>query len=87
MERFCVESQPDPARGAIPRRIGFAGAMQDVVEILDEWPGHDHPYFRVRTADNARFLVRLNEIDQTWSLVLFEAETERPPPASGDGPA
>ena len=86
MERFCVESQPDRDRGSIPRRIGFAGAMQDVVEILDEWPGQDHRYFRVRTADNARFLVRLNEIDQTWSLVFFEAEPERPIP-SGDGSA
>jgi hypothetical protein len=84
MERFCVESRPDQERGFVPRRIGFAGAMQDVAEILDQWPGQDHRYFRVRTADNARFLLRFDEIDHTWSLVLFEAEPEGPPP-SGDG--
>jgi hypothetical protein len=84
MERFCVESREDKERGSVPGRIGFAGAMQDVVEILDQWVGADHRYFRVRTADDARFLVRLDETDHTWSLVFFEAEPERPPP-SGDG--
>jgi hypothetical protein len=86
MESFRVESSPDQERGLVPRRIGFAGAMQDVAEILDQWPGQDHRYFRVRTADNARFLLRFDEVDRAWSLVLFEAEPERPLPC-GDGSA
>ena len=80
---FCVESRQDKERGSVPGRIGFAGAMQKVVEILDQWVGEDHRYFRVRTADGARFLVRLDETDQSWSLVFFEAKLEGPPP-SGD---
>ncbi len=86
MEGFCVESRQDEVRGIIPSRIGFAGAMQDVVEILDQWSGKDHSYFRIRTVDGARFLVRLSEIDHRWSLVFFEAEPEKPSP-SGDGSA
>ncbi|HME72455.1 MAG TPA: hypothetical protein VKM54_21710 [Myxococcota bacterium] len=82
MERFCVESRQDEVRGIVPWRIGFAGALQDVVEILDQWVGQDHRYFRVRTADDARFLLRLDEIDHSWSLVFFEAEPERPSPSS-----
>jgi hypothetical protein len=84
MEHFCVESRLDEVRGIIPERIGFPGAMQDVVEILDQWRGEDHSYFRVRTADRARFLVRLDEIDRRWSLVLFASEGE---PSSRDGSA
>jgi len=56
--------------------------MQEVVEILDQWQGRDHCYFRVRTGDDARFLVRLDERTQRWSLVLFEAEGRSSP---GDG--
>jgi hypothetical protein len=81
MERFSVESRQDKERGNVPARIGFAGAMQDVVEILDQWVGEDHRYFRVRTADDARFLLRLDETDHTWSLVFFEAEPESSPPS------
>jgi hypothetical protein len=83
MERFCVESRRDKVRGTVPGRIGFPGAMQEVVEILDQWQGQEYCYFRVRTGDDARFLVRLDELTQRWSLVLFEAEG---PPSPGDGP-
>ena len=83
MERFCVESRRDKVRGTVPGRIGFPGAMQEVVEILDQWQGKEYCYFRVRTSDDARFLVRLDELTQRWSLVLFEAEG---PPSPGDGP-
>jgi hypothetical protein len=83
MERFRVESRRDDVRGTVPGRIGFPGAMHEVVEILDQWRGQDHCYFRVRTSDDARFLVRLDEIEQRWSLVLFEAEG---PSSAGDGP-
>ncbi|HYB13711.1 MAG TPA: hypothetical protein VEG67_09570 [Myxococcota bacterium] len=78
MERFCVESRQDEAGVWIPQRIGFPGAMQEVAEILDQWAGEDHRYFRLRSIDNARFLVRFRETDHSWSLVFFEAEPERP---------
>jgi hypothetical protein len=51
--------------------------MQDVVELLDQWQGEDHRYFRVRTADHACFLVRFDESDRRWSLVSFEAGREK----------
>jgi hypothetical protein len=80
MEHFCVESRSDEVHGIVPERIGFPGAMHEVVEILDQWRGDDHSYFRVRTADAAHFLVRLDELAHRWSLVLFTAHGESPPP-------
>jgi hypothetical protein len=59
--------------------------MQDVVEILDQWTGRDHHYYRLRTADDARFLVRWDEIERSWSLVFFRAGAEPTPSPSHDG--
>jgi len=84
MQRFCVESRRDEGQGAVPLRVGFTGALQDVVEILDQWVGQDHRYYRLRTRDDARFLVRWDESQSTWSLVLFQAGPE-PTPSPHDG--
>jgi len=84
MQRFCVESRRDEAQGAIPVRVGFTGALQDVVEILDQWAGRDHRYYRLRTRDDARFLVRWDETQSSWSLVFFQAGPEAAaPPRDG----
>jgi hypothetical protein len=61
------------ARGRrVPARFGQPGAMHEVAELVDWWPGRDHQYFRVRTADGARFILRHASAQDTWQIYVFE---------------
>jgi len=56
----------------LPRRFQLDGRSVDVTEIVDQWPGRDHVYFKVKGADNNLYILRLNENDASWEMTLFE---------------
>lgn len=48
-------------------RIG--GAERTVEDIIDQWCGEDHTYFKVLTDDHKVYLLRLDREADSWSLV------------------
>jgi hypothetical protein len=44
-----------------------------VREILDRWLGQDHAYFKVTGEDGIRYILRHDERQDDWELVLMEA--------------
>jgi hypothetical protein len=70
---LCVECAPDSGGREVPVRFGVAGAMHEVVEIVDRWYGRDHRYFRIRTRDGAQFILRYDEGRVRWGVTFFES--------------
>ncbi len=44
----------------------------DVVEVLDEWQGSDHRYFKVRVASGVVLIVRQNTDTGDWALTMYD---------------
>ena len=44
--------------------------------LIDRWPGTGYCYYKVATEDGASYLLRHDEFNSDWQLVMFDA-TER----------
>jgi len=72
-----VECRGHDGSPEVPARVGAGGReLLDVTEIEDSWPGEGYCYFRLRTGDGARWILRHDERRDTWSLHYFEAEPD-----------
>lgn len=69
---ITVESQAGHRGLPLPRRFQLDGRSIDVVEIVDQWPGRDHVYFKVKGADDNVYILRLDETDATWEMTMFQ---------------
>lgn len=54
--------------GQVPVRFGRGVSMREVVELLDRWPAHGYCYFRVRTSDGALYILRHDELKNSWEI-------------------
>ncbi len=54
-------------------RFRLGGRTHEVIESLDQWHGQGYRYFKVRTADNSLFILRLDESRGDWDLTMFKA--------------
>lgn len=72
-EPLEVECRPGPS-GPEPVRFGAGGVMQTVAAVEDRWPGEDHRYLRVRTADGASFILRFDPARGEWRIAVFRDE-------------
>ncbi len=67
-----------------PVRFRLGDRTVEVEELLDRWLGPDHRYFKVKGADGAVYILRLDLDSRTWELVLYD---RRPPGGPrGGGP-
>lgn len=55
-----------------PRRFFLGERCVEVVEILDQWIGSDHRYFKVRGDDGSFYILRQDTITDTWELTMFD---------------
>ena len=46
-----------------------------VVEIIDRWLDPLYRYFKLRGDDNGVYILRHNVKDETWAMVVFDADT------------
>lgn len=74
----------------VPERFGHPGAELEVAEIDDRWPGVDHEYVKLRTANGDEYILRYDRAADAWEITLFEegsvAMNQRPAgraPSSG----
>jgi len=77
-----VETYVDEGGVEKLRRIRFDSREIDVVENIDQWPGANYRYFKVRGSDGNAYMLRHNELRADWELTMYERT--RPPgdPAS-----
>ena len=51
-----------------PTQFSFRGRRLTVLELLDQWYGIDHRYFKVLTDDNKVYLIRYDQDNDLWTL-------------------
>lgn len=51
-----------------------------VREVLDRWLGEDHAYFKVTGEDDIRYILRRDDRQDVWELILMEVPTAPPSP-------
>ena len=58
-----------------PIRIVLSGRRYEVVEVEDRWYSAKAMYFRVVASDGNRYVLRLDEDADLWSLEAFRAKS------------
>ena len=57
----------------MPRRFRLDGREIEVSDNLDQWPGPDYRYFKVRGGDGNLYILRLDESRGEWELIMFQS--------------
>jgi hypothetical protein len=67
-----------------PLRIHFASQTLEVAEVEDRWYSPGATFFRVRTTNEERYVLRREDAQDVWTLTAFRAaeRTRRAAPAS-----
>lgn len=69
--RIRVELHSNEQGIAIPRRVHFEGRRVDVLETVDRWHGPDYCYTKVKDLDGSVYILRLDETNAEWELIMF----------------
>jgi hypothetical protein len=48
------------------------GRVVEIVETIDQWPGQDYRYFKVKDDDGNLYILRLDEARHSWELTMFQ---------------
>jgi hypothetical protein len=56
-----------------PTRFTLGGKTYDVVDVEDQWYEPGGIYFRVRASDGNLYILRHDEVNDTWTLDAFRA--------------
>ncbi len=60
-----------------PRRIILGEKRVTVKEIIDRWAGPDYRYFKIEGDDGALYIVKHDEENDAWELVMFDTTFDR----------
>lgn len=55
-----------------PCTFSLGKKKMKVTEIMDQWYGPDHTYFKVVADDANTYILRYGEKDDRWELVFFK---------------
>lgn len=71
------------------RRFHLDGREIKVSDNLDQWHGADYRYFKVKDEDGNVYVLRLDESEADWDLIMFQSEESQafaahPPTHSND---
>jgi hypothetical protein len=86
--RVRVETN-DTSGCEIPERIHFDDRSVDIAEMLDQWHGADERYFKLRGRDGNLYMLRFDEITNSWNLTIYKSQhaEDITVPARGKGRA
>ena len=56
---------------ATPRSLYRGDRRIDIIEIMDQWYGPGYRYVKVKGHDSSVYLLRLDEINDQWELIMF----------------
>ena len=70
-----IDVDSDTGDGGIerPRRVRLNGRVIEIVETIDQWPGRDYHYFKVKGDDGNLYILRLDEAQHIWELTMFQS--------------
>ena len=68
-----VECQADQFGEETPSRLMLNGRVLEVADVIARWLAVDYRYYKVRTAEEAIYILRHDELSQRWELVMFES--------------
>jgi len=54
-----------------PRRFRLGGGPVEIAEVVDSWLAPDHRYFKVRDAQDNRYILRHDVAADRWELTWF----------------
>jgi hypothetical protein len=66
-----IQVEPHATLRATPRSLYRGERRIDVIEIMDQWYGPGYRYVKVRGHDSSVYILRLDEINDQWELVIF----------------
>lgn len=55
-----------------PLAFSLGRKRLNVKEIIDQWYGPDHLYFKILAEDENIYILRYSEINDHWELVFFK---------------
>lgn len=64
------------------RRFWLDGREIEVSDTLDQWPGPDYRYFKVKDKDGNLYVLRLDESRGEWELIMFQSAQSQAVPAN-----
>jgi hypothetical protein len=70
--RIQVELQANDLDTPMPRALRFDGRRLEVVETIDQWYGPDYRYVKIRTHDEALYILKFDELRAEWELTMFK---------------
>jgi hypothetical protein len=56
---------------ATPQSLYRGDRRIDIIEIMDQWYGPGYRYVKVKGHDSSVYLLRLDEINDQWELIMF----------------
>ena len=66
-----IQVEPHADLRAAPRSLYRGERRIDVIEIMDQWYGPGYRYVKVRGHDSSVYILRLDEINDQWELMMF----------------
>lgn len=70
--RLRVESYAGYRGEETPRRFFLGQRAVEVAEVIDRWLAPDHSYFKVAGGDGATYILRHDEVAESWELTLYD---------------
>ena len=64
--------QVDPQ--AAPRTLYWGERRTTIVEVIDQWHGPGYRYVKVKGYDSNVYILRFDQIRDTWDLIMFSSE-------------
>jgi len=75
-----VQVEPHADLKAAPRSLYRGERRISIIEIMDQWYGPGYRYVKVKGHDSSVYILRFDEINDQWELIMFStARAQRPP--------
>ncbi len=71
---FSIEVECRPGHGGepTPHVLHFGRTRVAVTELVDNWPGREHHYFKLLGEDGATYIVRHDLSAECWELAFYD---------------
>ena len=69
-----VQIAPHADLRAVPQTLSWGGRRIDIIEIIDQWFGSGYRYIKVRGHDRSVYILRFDEICDSWEIIMFSSE-------------
>jgi hypothetical protein len=73
MLQVQVETHSGHGGVEVPWRFRLDGREIEAVETLDQWSGRTDRYFKVRAGDGSLYILRFDELQGEWELIMFQS--------------